>query len=218
MRPAPHRPHGRQPETVTAMLEPRQLRTFTRKRFDPARMRIDPARIAQLRDTRAARIAQLLGRQTPYQLDAPWLTLRPDQPIVPGKGWVEYVSPSSVGMGQFADGSYMYAAFDLIFRKDMPSSYSVERPQVLIRLVDPPTTTMLIEVDLHCYDFPPGDPEFEVQAANHQVMTISEGHRETIMFVMRDFASIQSAWADGEKFWDRDGNWAFFEARISAID
>lgn len=200
------------------MPDARLLRTFTRKRFDPSRMRIDPARLAVLRDTRAARIAALLGSRKPYKLDTPWLTLRPDQPIVAGKGWVEYVSPSSVGMGQFADGSYMYAAFDLIFRKDMPSSYSVERPQVLIRLVDPPAATMLIEVDLHCYDFPPGDPEFEIQAANNQVMTISEGHRETIMFLMRDFASIQSAWGSGEKFWDRDGNWAFFEARITPVD
>lgn len=200
------------------MLEPRILRTFTRRRFDPARVRIDPARVADWTRTRGRRAAQLLGRQTPYDLKTPWLTLRPDRPIVADKGWLDYTSPSSVGMGDFADGRYMFAAFDLIFQKQLPDAYSVERPQVAIRLTNPPSATMIAEIDLHAYDWPPGDPKFEIQANGQQFMTIPEGHRETIMVLMHDFVSIQSAWAEGKDFWDRDGNWAFFEARITAVD
>jgi hypothetical protein len=199
------------------MLSPRILRTITTKRFDPKKVRIDQARNAELMRTRGARVTKLLGRTTPYDLKTPWLTLRPDRPSVPDKGWIEYTSPSSVGMGHFDDGDYMFAAFDLIFEKQESSGYSIERPQLAIYLKNPPSSLMLAEIDVFIYDWPSGDPKFELYAKEHQTITISEGHRETVMFLMQDFASLQSAWADGPDFKDKDGNWAFFEARITPI-
>lgn len=205
-------------ERGIAMPSSRILRTVTTKPFDPKAMRVDPLRRAELLRTRAVRAAKLLGRATPYDLKTPWLTLRPDRPFVSDKGWISYTSPSFVGIGNFEDGDYMYAGFDLIFEKEEKSSYSIERPQLTINLRNPPAPLMLVELDIHTYDWPAGDPKFELHAKEHQTITISEGHRETIMFLMQDFASLQSAWADGPDFKDKDGNWAFFEARITPID
>lgn len=199
------------------MPDSKHLRTFSRSRFDPRRMRIDRARTAELARTRAKRIGDLIGRATPMDLPMPWLTLRPDRPLVEGKGWIEFTSPSSVGKGNFEDGQYMYAAFDLIFQKDMPDSFSIERPGLSIFLENQPASTMLVEMDVHAHDFPPGDPTFEILAKAKQTMAIPDGHRETIMFLMDSGASIKSTWASGEKFWDKEGSWAFFEARITPI-
>jgi hypothetical protein len=200
------------------MLSPRILRTVTAKPFDPRKMRVDPQRRAELLRTRGIRAAQLLGKTTPYDLKTPWLTLRPDRPFVADKGWIEYTSPSFVGMGQFEDGQYLYAGFDLIFEKEEKSAYSIERPQLTIHLKNTPSSLILVEMDIHTYDWPAGSPKFELIAKQHQTITIAEGHRETIMFLMQDFASLQSAWADGPDFKDKDGNWAFFEARMTPID
>lgn len=76
------------------------------------------------------------------------------------KGWIEYTSPSSVGMGHFDDGDYMFAAFDLIFEKQESSGYSIERPQLAIYLKNPPSSLMLAELDVFTYDWPSGDPKF----------------------------------------------------------
>lgn len=199
------------------MPQSKLLRTFTRKRFDPRRVRIDRARAAELARTRAARIGDLIGRATPFDLPTQWLTLRPEQMFVAGKGSLEFTSPSSVGMGNFEDGEYMFAAFDLIFEKDLPSETSIERPSLAIRLVNPPAKTMLVELDIHAHDGPPGDPTFEIIANGKQVISVPEGQRETIMFLMQDTATIRSTWADGKEFWNKDGTWAFFEARISPV-
>jgi hypothetical protein len=200
------------------MPDPVARRPGAVRRFDPARVRVDPARLAAYRRGRAVQAGRLLGRTTPYDLKLPWLTLRADAPSVPGKGWIGFTSPSFVGMGQFETGEAMFAAFDLLFEKEEGSSYSIERPQVTISLQSPPAATMLCEIDLHAHDWAAGDPQFEIQGVNRQTMAVPEGHRETIMVLMRDFLSIRSAWIDGQKLSDRDGNWAFFEARITPID
>ncbi|WP_395943268.1 hypothetical protein [Brevundimonas sp.] len=199
------------------MPDPTILRSGTR-RFDPTKARIDRARQVELLRTRNLRAAGLLGRRTPYDLKPSWLTLRPDRPFAAGKGWLEYTSPSKVGVGNFEDGDYMFAAFDLIFEKDTPGGYSIERPAVTIQLMTPPSAIMLVEMDIHAHDWPPGDPRFEINAAAHQFIDIPDGHRDTVMFLMHDYASIQSAWAEGADFTNRDGGWGFFEARITPID
>lgn len=200
------------------MLSPRNLRNVSTKPFDTRKMRFDPVRQSELLRTRGARAAKLLGKLSPYDLKTPWLTLRPDRPLVADRGWIQYTSPSFVGMGQFENGEYMYAGFDLIFEKEEGDSYSIERPQLTINLKNPPAALMLVELDIHTYDWPAGNPKFELLAQSQQIITIAEGHRETIMFLMHDYASLRSAWADGADFKDKDGNWAFFEARITPID
>ena len=78
---------------------------------------------------------------------------------------------------------------------------------------------MLVELDVHAHDHPPSDPRFEIWAANNQTvtMTVPDGKSSEIAIVAHDFVAVQSAWADKGEFFDRDGNWAFFEARITPL-
>lgn len=167
-----------------------------------ASMRLDPARKAELSRTRADRIAEALGRATPFDLDVPWLTLTPDRPVVKSKGWLEYRNPTFIGMGRFEEGERMFAGFELIFAKEEPSSSEWARPQLTVRLVNPPAAKMLIEIDVHTHDNPPGDPRFEIWAANNQTitMTMPDEKRSEIATVAHDFVAVQSAWADKGEF------------------